>query len=98
MTGIFHSQYDFQMNSKHGFPIFKTFIECNNLKEVKQAELSEITQQDIHAITELAKDPFVFQRIFSSVAPSIYGHENIKKSIALCLFGGVPVHKEAHTI
>lgn len=43
ITGIFHSQYDFNMNSKHGFPIFKTFIEGNNLKETKQIELTEIS-------------------------------------------------------
>lgn len=98
ITGIFHSQYDFNMNSKHGFPIFKTFIEGNNLKETKQIELTEISQQDIRMIQEISKDPFVFQRIFQSIAPSIYGHENIKKSIALALFGGVPIHKESHQI
>jgi len=29
-------------------------------------------------------------KIFKSIAPSIYGHEIVKKAIALTLFGGVP--------
>ena len=29
------------------------------------------------------------QQILSSIAPSIYGHDNIKYAIALAMFGGV---------
>lgn len=40
------------------------------------------------AIKAEAKKPNVAQRIFNSIAPSIYGHQFIKKSLTLCMFGG----------
>ncbi|RKP25563.1 putative DNA replication licensing factor MCM2, partial [Syncephalis pseudoplumigaleata] len=42
------------------------------------------------AIRELARDERVGQRIIKSIAPSIYGHRDIKTGIALALFGGCP--------
>lgn len=31
----------------------------------------------------------VFLQLINSIAPSIYGHEDIKRAIALAMFGGV---------
>lgn len=86
------------MNQKHGFPIFKTFIEGNNIKELKQIETTEITEEDKKEILRASKSPHIFNKIYQSIAPSIYGHDLIKKSLALALFGGVPVNKQSHTI
>lgn len=45
-----------------------------------------------------SKNPNIFNKVFNSIAPSIYGHDLIKKSISLALFGGMPINKESHTI
>jgi DNA replication licensing factor MCM2 len=39
---------------------------------------------------ELSRDPRIGRRIIKSIAPSIYGQNAIKTSLALSLFGGVP--------
>ncbi len=58
-------------------------------KETEEYETLNITPEDEEKIKELAKDPFIYEKIRNSIAPSIYGYDNIKKAIALLLFGGV---------
>lgn len=50
--------------------------------------VQSLTDEDISTITKLSKDSHIVERIIASMAPSIYGHEFIKKSLALSLFGG----------
>jgi DNA replication licensing factor MCM6 len=45
-------------------------------------------------IMEMKSDRRVYQKLASSIAPHIYGHEDIKKGILLQLLGGV--HKQTH--
>ena len=37
-------------------------------------------------------DPQIYERLAKSIAPGVYGHENVKRAILLMLFGGV--HKQ----
>ncbi|MCD6371826.1 MAG: minichromosome maintenance protein MCM [Candidatus Aenigmarchaeota archaeon] len=66
------------------------YIEANNIipLEVEWHDL-EITPEDEQKIIELAKDPEIYKKLVQSIAPAIYGLEEIKESIALQLFGGV---------
>jgi DNA replication licensing factor MCM3 len=48
-----------------------------------------MSEQDIKQIRKLAKDDDVFNILGESVAPSIEGHLNVKRSILLQLLGGV---------
>ncbi len=56
----------------------------------KDIEEIEITPEDEEKIKELASDPDIYKKLVASIAPGIYGFEEIKEAIALQLFGGVP--------
>ena len=47
-----------------------------------------ITSEEEELFRRLAATPNIYERIARSIAPSIYGSEDIKKSIACLLFGG----------
>jgi DNA replication licensing factor MCM6 len=51
------------------------------LKNFKQSELQEIL--------DIKDQPKLYKRLAKSIAPSIFGHEEIKKGILLQMFGGV---------
>ena len=66
-------------------------LEGNSIEILQQEyEEFEITEEDRKRIIELSEDPDIYNRIIASIAPSIYGHEDVKLAIALQLFGGVP--------
>lgn len=88
ITGIYKHNYEASMNTKHGFPVFTTMIEANHISKCSEKISLTISPQDTKAIIELSKDPNILKRIIKSIAPSIFGHENIKLALALALFGG----------
>ncbi|CAD5226914.1 unnamed protein product [Bursaphelenchus xylophilus] len=99
LTGIYTSNYDGSMNNKQGFPVFNTMILANHIICKDQLESDELTDEDIKLIRELSKDPQIADRIFASIAPTIYGHDDIKKAIALALFRGEPKNPHGkHTL
>uniref|UniRef100_A0A3Q3NIT7 DNA replication licensing factor MCM2 n=1 Tax=Labrus bergylta TaxID=56723 RepID=A0A3Q3NIT7_9LABR len=91
LTGIYHNNYDGSLNMANGFPVFATVILANHITcRDEGVAVAELTDEDIKAIVALSKDERIGERIFASMAPSIYGHEDIKRALALCLFGGMP--------
>lgn len=71
--------------------VFDFYLRVNSI-EISQKVLDEvkISEEDEKKIKELARDPWIRERIISSIAPSIYGHWEIKEAVALALFGGMP--------
>ncbi|MFH0836674.1 MAG: minichromosome maintenance protein MCM [Candidatus Aenigmatarchaeota archaeon] len=71
--------------------ILNTHIEVNHFESSK-AELDELelTEEDVAKILEMSRDPGIYEKLRASIAPGIYGFGEIKESIALQLFGGVP--------
>lgn len=41
------------------------------------------------AMQEIASSGDVYDRLASSLAPEIFGHEDVKKALLLCMVGGV---------
>ncbi|ORZ25194.1 MCM2/3/5 family-domain-containing protein, partial [Absidia repens] len=90
VTGIYRNNFDASLSTKNGFPVFATIIEANYInKKEDMFSAYRLTDDDKKIITDLAKDKRIGKRIIKSIAPSIYGHDDIKRAIALSLFGGV---------
>ena len=90
ITGIYRNSYDAQLNNKNGFPVFATIIEANHVvKSHDQLAGFRLTEEDEREIRALSRDPKIVDKLIKSIAPSIYGHEDIKTAVALSLFGGV---------
>ncbi|XP_059656509.1 DNA replication licensing factor MCM2 [Cornus florida] len=89
VTGIYTNNFDLSLNTKNGFPVFATVVEANYVtKKHDLFSAYKLTQEDKEEIEKLSKDPRIGERIVKSIAPSIYGHEDIKTAIALAIFGG----------
>ncbi len=90
VTAIYRNNYSGQLNNKNGFPVFATMLEANHIiKTHDQLAGFRLTEEDERQIRALSKDPAIVDKIIHSIAPSIYGHDDIKTAIALSLFGGV---------
>lgn len=69
--------------------VFSRYLDAVHIKPMqKDFEEVEITKEDEKRILELAAMQDIEERIVSSIAPDIYGYTEIKKGIALQLFGG----------
>ena len=74
---------------------FELAVEANNVIPMEETfEDLNITDEDEKQILELSQDPKVFEKLTKSIAPSVWGHDEIKKSLILQLFGGV---QKTHT-
>ncbi|KAL4142954.1 hypothetical protein QTP88_005342 [Uroleucon formosanum] len=91
VTGIYSNSYEGSLNTGNGFPVFATVIMANYIIIKDNKHIVEcLTDEDVSQILKLAKEHKIGERIAASIAPSIYGHDYIKKSLALALFGGEP--------
>jgi len=90
VVGVLEIKKDSQIR-RGSKSIFDFYLKVNSV-EISQKVLDEvkISEDDEKKIRELSRDPWIREKIISSIAPSIYGHWEIKEAIALSLFGGVP--------
>merc|ERR1719367_243063 len=100
LTGVYTNNYDGSLNTAQGFPVFATVIMANHvLRKDESNATKSMTDEDIKAIVALSKDERIGERIVASIGPSIFGHEDIKRGLALALFGGEAKDKsEKHKV
>ncbi|KAI8819893.1 MCM2/3/5 family-domain-containing protein [Fimicolochytrium jonesii] len=58
-------------------------------ENAEQAVRRQFTDEDLAHLERMREDKLLYQKIVNSVAPHIFGHEDIKKGILLQLLGGV---------
>jgi len=78
---------------------FDLAVYANNVVPLEESyEELEISEEDEKEIKELSADPIIFSKLSESIAPSIYGYEEIKQSLVLQLFSGVRKEKVDGTV
>ena len=94
ITGILRIRPRRNAKGKEEKTVFTMLFDAVSIKP-RQKEFIEIevTPEEEQKIKELSKDPHIFEKIAKSIAPSIYGYDEIKKALALQLFGGTPDKK-----
>ncbi|KAK4245784.1 MCM2/3/5 family-domain-containing protein [Corynascus novoguineensis] len=100
LVGIFRTLGN--RNTNHNSALFKTVLLANNVvllstKSGGGVATATITDTDIRNINKISKKPKLFDLLSQSLAPSIYGHEYIKKAILLMLLGGMEKNLENGT-
>mmetsp|Transcript_46997 Transcript_46997/g.111948 ORF Transcript_46997/g.111948 Transcript_46997/m.111948 type:complete len:925 (-) Transcript_46997:100-2874(-) len=89
VTGIYKNNFDASLNTKNGFPVFATVIEANHVSKKDDIYSPfRLTEEDEEKIKALSKEPGLIQKITASIAPSIFGHDDIRTALALSMFGG----------
>jgi len=74
---------------------FELAIEVNNIIPLEETfEELDISEEDEEHIQQLAAKPNIIQLLRDSIAPSVWGYEEIKSSLLLQLFGGVQKQKK----
>jgi len=89
VTGILRS---YQRTTQFGkTPFFDIYLDGNSLEVMEEAfEEIQITEEDEREIMELKNQPDVYEKLIRSIAPSIYGCNEIKEAMILQLFAGIP--------
>ncbi|KAI0144292.1 MCM2/3/5 family-domain-containing protein [Xylariaceae sp. FL1272] len=100
LVGIFRTLGN--RNTNHNSALFKTVILANNIvllssKASGGLATATITDTDIRNINKIAKKKNLFELLSQSLAPSIYGHDYVKKAILLMLLGGMEKNLENGT-
>src|SRR3989344_1316683 len=77
---------------------YDLLVDANSVDTVdEEFEDINITPEDEKIIKDLSEKANIYEKLRNSIAPSIYGYENIKEAVVMQLFGGVKKIREDGT-
>jgi len=76
-SGAISTRFDLAVEASNIIPLETTYEEL------------DVSEEDERQIEELAADPELFRKLRDSIAPSIWGYEEIKEALVLQMFAGV---------
>ncbi|PON44635.1 DNA replication licensing factor Mcm [Parasponia andersonii] len=66
----------------------------NRKKDADEDENHQFTAEELDEVQRMRNTPDFFNKLVDSIAPTVFGHQDIKRAILLMLMGGV--HKFTH--
>ena len=88
LTGVVRAVPDYAL-SQVKTRLFRSQIDCNQVEvKGKEPETVLVTKEDEELIKKVADAPDAYDRLVSSIAPVILGHQSEKEAILLLLAGG----------
>ncbi|KAM0067538.1 putative DNA helicase [Helianthus debilis subsp. tardiflorus] len=66
----------------------------NRKRDAEDDDTLRFTSEEVDEVTQMRRTPDFFNKLVDSMAPTVYGHQDIKRAILLMLLGGV--HKFTH--
>lgn len=67
-----------------------TYLEVHHVHQLKKQYTDlQLTPETVEKLNSLQRDPMLYHRLAKSIAPEIYGHDDVKKALLLLLVGGV---------
>ncbi|MBI4163983.1 MAG: minichromosome maintenance protein MCM [Candidatus Aenigmarchaeota archaeon] len=90
ITGVLTDIPKVAMAGKGGNVKLDFYLDSNHVDPTEVGwERLKITKEEEEEIKKEAADPGIYKKLVDSLAPSLYGLEEIKESVVLQLFGGV---------
>lgn len=95
ITGIFLPSFKAGFKQMVGGLISETYLEAHRIVRMNKNEESQQETEEDDCMTQEETQEFllsgenIYSKLASSIAPEIYGHEDLKKALLLLLVGGV---------
>jgi DNA replication licensing factor MCM7 len=90
ITGIFLPMFKSGFRQMSQGLLTDTFLEAHRVVKMNKTEDDEMDAEELteEELKQVAEDDF-YEKLASSIAPEIFGHDDVKKALLLLLVGGV---------